>query len=75
MKYYLKVVFSWICGVEHRPESDTHIANIPFIPSSFEDDSFWKRICNINGIVLTAFCAFIFAFFTDYRIDKLYRNS
>jgi hypothetical protein len=40
------------------------------MPPLAPENLFWKRICNINAIVIIAFCTFLMAFFTDYRIDK-----
>lgn len=73
--YYLKVTFSWICGVEHQSENDNTTAIIPTIPSVAAENLFWKRICNINAIIILSFSSFLWAFFTDYRIDKMYRSA
>ncbi|CAF3544229.1 unnamed protein product [Rotaria sp. Silwood1] len=73
--YYLKVAFTWICGIEHQGEDDYKAAVIPVMSSLTPNEPFWKHVCNINGVVILAFCAFIWAFFTDYRIDKMHRNA
>ncbi len=71
LKYYSKIAFSWICGVEHQSEATT----IPTMPPLAPENLFWKRICNINAIVIIALCTFLMAFFTDYRIDKMYKSA
>ncbi|CAF1587563.1 unnamed protein product [Rotaria sp. Silwood1] len=69
--YYFKFIFSWICGVEHIDDHN----NQATIPPLAAENLFWKHICNLNGIIILGFCAFLWAFFTDYRIDKMYKNS
>ncbi|CAF4876525.1 unnamed protein product [Rotaria sp. Silwood1] len=69
--YYFKFIFSWICGVEHIDDHN----NQATIPPLAAENLFWKHICNLNGIIVLGFCAFLWAFFTDYRIDKMYKNS
>lgn len=70
-KYYFKVAFSWICGVEHQADYDGNEAIAPTMPPLAKENLFWKRISNVNGVLIVAFCAFLWAFFTDYRIDKM----
>jgi hypothetical protein len=74
-KYYSKVAISWICGVEHQGEVDDKAAIIPAMPPLTPENPFWKRICNINGVIILSFSFFIWAFFTDYRIDKMYKST
>ncbi len=74
-KYYSKVAISWICGVEHQGEYDSNQPVIPAIPLLAPDNLFWKRICNINAVIILAFSSFLWAFFTDYRIDKMYKST
>jgi hypothetical protein len=66
VKYYVKLILSWICGVEHTDDVDA-----PTMPPLAPEKTLWRRLCNINGIVILAFCAFLWGFFTDYRIDKM----
>lgn len=66
---------SWICGVEHQGELDSEETDTPILPPLTPESPFWKRICNINAVIILAFCAFLWAFFTDYRIDKMYKNA
>ncbi|CAF3377085.1 unnamed protein product [Rotaria sp. Silwood2] len=73
--YYIKVVLTWICGIEHQGEDDNKAATMPAMPSLAPDKSFWKHICYVNGVVLLAFCTFLWAFFTDYRIDKMHKSA
>ncbi len=74
-KYYSTVALSWICGVEHQGEDDNKSTVTTIMPPLAPENPFWKRICNINGVIILAFCAFLWAFFTDYRIDKMYRKT
>ncbi|CAF0903357.1 unnamed protein product [Adineta steineri] len=73
-KYYFKVICSWICGVEKSKDGNNQANALITMPPLAAENVFWKRICNINGIFILAFCAFLWAFFTDYRIDKLYKS-
>ncbi|CAF1436999.1 unnamed protein product [Rotaria sordida] len=75
VKYYLKVALSWICGVEHQGEDDDKAAVTSTMPPLTPENPFWKYICNINSVLIIAFCAFVWAFFTDYRIDKMYKST
>ena len=75
MKYYSKVAISWICGVEHQGDIDNKEATTSIMPPSAPNNPFWAHICNINGVIILAFCAFLWAFFTDYRIDKMYKDT
>ncbi|CAF4513593.1 unnamed protein product, partial [Rotaria sp. Silwood2] len=75
VKYYSKVALSWICGVEHQGEDDNKAAVMPAMPPLAPENLLWKHVCNINGGVIIAFCAFLWAFFTDYRIDKMYKGA
>lgn len=74
VNYYSKVALSWICGVEHQGDVDSNATVTPIIPPLAPENPFWKRICNVNAVVILAFCAFLWAFFTDYRIDKMYKS-
>ncbi|CAF4137286.1 unnamed protein product, partial [Adineta steineri] len=73
-KYYFKVICSWICGVEKSKDGNNQANALITMPPLAAESAFWRRICNINGIFILAFCAFLWAFFTDYRIDKLYKS-
>ena len=75
MKYYAKMVLSWICGVEHQGEADNKSPAIPTISPTVSDHLLWEHICNTNGVIILALCTFLWAFFTDYRIDKIYKSS
>ncbi len=75
VKYYSKLALSWICGVEHQGEADNKAAATLTMPPLAPENPFWKHICNINAVIILAFCAFLWAFFTDYRIDKMYKSS
>ncbi|CAF0981358.1 unnamed protein product, partial [Rotaria sordida] len=74
IKYYFKLIFSWICGVEHIDDRNNQTNANEIIPPLIIENLFWKRICNLNGVIILGFCAFLWAFFTDYRIDKMYKN-
>ncbi|CAF1014490.1 unnamed protein product [Adineta ricciae] len=74
-KYYLKIALSWICGVEHQTRNDDRVEVIPTMPSLAPENLFWKRICNANALIIIALSSFLWAFFTDYRIDKMYTND
>ncbi|CAF1234686.1 unnamed protein product [Rotaria sordida] len=74
IKYYFKLIFSWICGVEHIDDRNNQTNANEIIPPLITENLFWKRICNLNGVIILGFCAFLWAFFTDYRIDKMYKN-
>ena len=75
MKYYLKIALSWICGVEHQAKEDDRVDVIPTMPSLAPENLFWKRICNVNALIIIALSSFLWAFFTDYRIDKMYTSD
>ncbi|CAF0983797.1 unnamed protein product [Adineta ricciae] len=74
-KYYFKIMISWICGVEQPNDQNGQTTTITSIPLLAAENMFWKRICNYNGVLILAFCAFLWAFFTDYRINKMYKAS
>lgn len=74
MKYYFKLIFSWICGVENRNDRNSPSNALITMPPLATENLFWKRICGVNGVLILAFCAFLWAFFTDYRIDKMYKD-
>ena len=74
-KYYSKIALSWICGVEHQNEMDDQATSASVPPPLALENPFWKRICNINAVLIVAFCTFLWAFFTDYRIDKMYTDA
>ncbi len=74
-KYYSTVALSWICGVEHQGEDNNKLTVTTIMPPLAPENPFWKRICNINGVIILAFCAFLWSFFTDYRIDTMYRKT
>jgi hypothetical protein len=63
---------TWICGVEHQGEDNNKEVVIPPLAP---ENLFWKRICNINAVIILAFASFLWAFFTDYRIDKMYKRK
>ena len=73
--FYLKTAFAWICGLERTDELDhssirsNSISQRRSIVSLREGTtSSWHRQCSYAAIVLLALCAFVWAFFTDYRI-------
>ncbi|CAF1673683.1 unnamed protein product, partial [Rotaria sp. Silwood1] len=41
--YYLKVAFTWICGIEHQGEDDYKAAVIPVMSSLTPNEPFWKH--------------------------------
>ncbi|CAF4455330.1 unnamed protein product, partial [Rotaria magnacalcarata] len=61
----------WICGVEHQGEDNGDATFSQTTPPLARENLFWKRICNINAVLILAFASFLWAFFTDYRIDKM----
>ncbi|CAF3674837.1 unnamed protein product [Rotaria sordida] len=73
--YYLKLALTWMCGVEYQGEDDDKAAVTSTMPPLTPENPFWKYICNINGVLIIAFCAFVWALFTDYRIDKMYKST
>jgi hypothetical protein len=78
--FYLKTAFAWICGLEKSDEldgqsvcSDSHQHdNISNRRSSTsiraEHVSSWHKECSYAAIIILALSAFVWAFFTDYRI-------
>jgi hypothetical protein len=78
--FYLKTAFAWICGLEKTEEldgqsirSDNHpydnTSNRRSISSIREGNiSSWHKQCSYAAIILLSLCAFVWAFFTDYRI-------
>ncbi|CAF1180162.1 unnamed protein product [Rotaria magnacalcarata] len=70
-KYYFKLIFSWICGVEHQDDNQNETNDTVTMPPLATENLFWKRFCNLNGVIILGFCAFLWAFFADYRIDKI----
>lgn len=73
MTFYLKTAFAWICGLERTEELDGHSQeNSSQARNSIsihrEHVSSWHKQCSYAAIVILSFCAFVWAFFTDYRI-------
>ncbi len=78
--FYFKTVFAWICGLEKIDDldgqsirSDNHPCdntnNRRSITSIHDEHvSSWHKQCSYAAIIILALCAFIWAFFTDYRI-------
>ncbi|CAF1235103.1 unnamed protein product [Rotaria sp. Silwood1] len=78
--FYLKTAFAWICGLEKPDELDSQSIcsdghprdntnnrrSITSIPN--EHVSSWHKQCSYAAIIMLALCAFVWAFFTDYRI-------
>lgn len=71
--YYLKTAFAWICGLEKTADldgqsarSETHGHTNISIREGFV--SSWHKECSYAAICMLSICAFIWAFFTDYRI-------
>ncbi|CAF1254408.1 unnamed protein product [Rotaria magnacalcarata] len=75
IKYYSKIALAWICGVEHQGEDNGDATFSQTTPPLARENLFWKRICNINAVLILAFASFLWAFFTDYRIDKMFKNT
>ncbi|CAF4594178.1 unnamed protein product [Rotaria socialis] len=71
-KYCFKLIFSWICGVEHQDDNQNGTSDTVTMPPLATENLFWKRFCNLNGVIILGFCAFLWAFFADYRIDKIF---
>ncbi|CAF4756623.1 unnamed protein product [Rotaria sp. Silwood1] len=78
--FYLKTAFVWICGLE-KPDkldgqstcSDSHphdnTSNRRNSTSIREEHvSSWHKECSYVAIIMLALSAFVWAFFTDYRI-------
>ncbi|CAM2718937.1 unnamed protein product [Rotaria socialis] len=74
-KYCFKLIFSWICGVEHQDDNQNGTSDTVTMPPLATENLFWKRFCNLNGVIILGFCAFLWAFFADYRIDKILKNE
>jgi len=78
--FYLKTAFAWICGLERTDELDdqsigssshpkdntNHRRSITSICN--EHVSSWHKECSYVAIIILALSAFVWAFFTDYRI-------
>jgi hypothetical protein len=64
MVFYLKTAFAWICGLEKTVDLDGQSIR----SDRNERISSWHKQCSYAAIVLIALCAFVWAFFTDYRI-------
>ncbi|CAF3318341.1 unnamed protein product [Rotaria socialis] len=75
IKYFSKIALAWICGVEHQGENNGDTTVAQTMPPLARENLFWKRICNINAVLILAFASFLWAFFTDYRIDKMFKNT
>ncbi|CAF3529565.1 unnamed protein product [Rotaria socialis] len=75
IKYFSKIALAWICGVEHQGENNGDATVAQTMPPLARENLFWKRICNINAVLILAFASFLWAFFTDYRIDKMFKNT
>lgn len=74
--FYLKTALAWICGLEKTNDLDVqsshshdHGSSRRSITSTRREDvSSWHHICSYAAIIILALCAFVWAFFTDYRI-------
>jgi len=78
--FYLKTAFAWICGLEKTDDldgqsirSDNHpydnTSNRRSITSIHEGHlSSWHKQCSYAAIIILSLCAFIWVFFTDFRI-------
>ncbi|CAF3936237.1 unnamed protein product [Rotaria magnacalcarata] len=78
--FYLKTAFAWICGLEKNDQLDgqsicldrnlhDNTSNRRSITSIRDDHvSSWHKQCSYAAIIILALCAFVWAFFTDYRI-------
>lgn len=77
-QYYLRTAFAWICGLEKPKELDGQSVGPHHEIESLQLDSrssvitnqisSWHHLCSYAAIVLISFCAFVWAFFADYRI-------
>jgi len=70
--FYFKTAFAWICGLERTEELDGQSirSDNPEEITSIHNEhlSSWHKQCSYAAIFILSLCAFIFAFFTDYRI-------
>ncbi|CAF4197316.1 unnamed protein product, partial [Rotaria sordida] len=78
--FYLKTAFAWICGLEKTDELDgqsicssshphDNTSNRRSITSIHDEHvSSWHKEVSYAAIIILALCAFVWAFFTDYRI-------
>jgi hypothetical protein len=77
--FYLKTAFAWICGLEKNDELDGQSVqsnNHPYDNTSRRSISVirepnissWHAKCSYVAIIILSLCAFVWAFFTDYRI-------
>ncbi|CAF3709290.1 unnamed protein product [Rotaria sordida] len=77
---YFKIAIAWICGLEKTDELDVqsiHSDNSPYDNASSRRSisvmrepniSSWHTQCSYAAIIILSLCAFIWAFFADYRI-------
>lgn len=72
MVYYLKTAFAWICGLERTDNLDGQSIRSDnpeqITPIHDEQISSWHGLCSYAAILILSLCAFVWAFFTDYRI-------
>ncbi|CAF2764002.1 unnamed protein product [Rotaria sp. Silwood2] len=78
--FYVKTAFPWICGLEKTEQLDGQsicsdgnlhdsTSNRRSITSIRDDHvSSWDKKCSYAAIIILALCAFVWTFFTDYRI-------
>ena len=77
----MKTALAWICGLEKtndldgqssHPDSDPHdrTTSRRSVTSIRKDNiSSWHQKCSYAAIIILSLCAFVWAFFTDYRIQ------
>ncbi|CAF1275738.1 unnamed protein product [Rotaria sordida] len=77
---YFKTAIAWICGLEKTDELDVqsiYSDNSPYDNASSRRSisvmrepniSSWHTQCSYAAIIILSLCAFIWAFFADYRI-------
>jgi hypothetical protein len=78
--FYLKTAFAWICGLEKTDDLDGQSIHSGSHPhdntsnrrsiTSIHDGhvSSWHKQCSYAAIIILSLCAFIWVFFTDFRI-------
>ncbi|CAF1312422.1 unnamed protein product [Adineta ricciae] len=78
--FYFKTAFAWICGLEKTDNldgqsicSDNHSydrrsSRLSVSSIQFEHVSSWHKLCSYAAIFILSLCAFVWAFFADYRI-------
>ncbi|CAF1402783.1 unnamed protein product [Adineta ricciae] len=78
--FYFKTAFAWICGLEKTDNldgqsicSDNHSydrrdSRLSVSSIQLEHVSSWHKLCSYAAIFILSLCAFVWAFFADYRI-------